>query len=90
MAIDLRPTNLEAMWFAGNDGSYRVVLWLESPGADPRSSAALTVAARSGAPDAAGKLSRRRLMTFAADGRAEVRAVSAATRRSIWPSPTTN
>ena len=76
------------MSFARHDGSYRVVLWQETPSADARSSAPLAVGAQLVRLALPPNYRATAVISFAPDGRAVVRAVSAG--RSLDLSVTDN
>ena len=77
LAIERAPANLEGMSFARHDGSYRVVLWQETPSADARSSAPLAVGAQLVRLALPPNYRATAVISFAPDGRAVVRTVSA-------------
>lgn len=71
------PPALKAMAFSMGDGSYRLVSWLEVPGADPRTSAPLPVAGQQVHLALPANYRFTAVVGFEADGRAQSRAVSA-------------
>jgi hypothetical protein len=73
--------NLEAMLFAKSDGSYRLVLWLETPSVDPKAEREINVAAQQVALKLPAAFRARRLMTFEPSGASSVRALSGAAPR---------
>jgi hypothetical protein len=78
VAISGAPATLEALGFARADGGYRLVLWLETPSADPRTSQPLTVPAQPVRLELPPNYRFTAVVSFAADGRAAVRPVAGA------------
>ncbi len=76
VALDGELEQLETMLFAKGDGSYRLVLWLETPSVDPVAARALEVAARSITLSLPVGFRARRLMTFESSGAPSVRGLS--------------
>lgn len=81
IALEGELENLEAMLFAKVDGSYRLVLWLEAPGIDPKLAKLLDVPAQQVALTLPAQFRARRLMTFEPSGAATVRTLTGADSR---------
>lgn len=73
IALDGELQNLEALLFAKSDGSFRLVLWLETPSVDPKDGSELDVPAQQVAVKLPAAFRARRLMTFAPSGESNVR-----------------
>ena len=73
--------NLEAMLFAKVDGSYRLVLWVETPSFDPAAARALDVANQQVTLTLPAGFRARRLMTFEDTGTPNVQRLSGAAPR---------
>jgi hypothetical protein len=74
-------TNLESMLFAKGDGSYRLVLWLETPSFDPVAARPIDVADQQVTVKLPSGFRARRLMTFANSGAPNVRSITGAAPR---------
>jgi hypothetical protein len=83
IAVDGEVENLESLLFAKRDGSYRLVLWLEVPSADPKTGREIDVAPQTVILNLPRELRARRVMTFEADGEARVRTLNAASPRFV-------
>jgi hypothetical protein len=76
LALDGEIENIEVMTFAKVDGSYRVVLWLETPSSDPKTGRAVEVATQEVTLKLPAKFRARRVMTFEPSGAATVRTLA--------------
>jgi hypothetical protein len=89
LSIPERPPGLEAMLFQKNDGSYRLVLWLETPSYDPRADqmrgAPLTVPAHDVIVALPADHVGRAIVTFRDNGEALRRTVPGAPSRVTLP-----
>jgi hypothetical protein len=74
--FDGELANLESLLFAKRDGSYRLVLWLETPSYDPMAARALEVATQRVTLTLPPSFRTRGVTTFDNDGRARVRTLS--------------
>ena len=81
LALTGELENLEAMLFAKSDGSYRLVLWLETPSFDPVADRELAVAPQQVALTLPREFQARRVMTFEASGAASVRTLAGSAPR---------
>lgn len=81
VAVDGELENLETMLFAKTDGTYRLVLWLETPSFDPVAARVLDVASQQVTLKLPKGFHARRLMTFAASGAPGSRSLSGAASR---------
>jgi hypothetical protein len=81
VALDGDLQNLEAMLFAKTDGTFRLVLWLETPSFDPVAARVLDVASQQVTLRLPKGFRARRLMTFEASGAPSARSLSGATSR---------
>jgi hypothetical protein len=77
IAVDGEVEYLESLLFAKRDGSYRLVLWLERPSADPKTGRQIEVAPQTVTLKLPRDFRARRVMTFAGDGDARVRTLDA-------------
>lgn len=68
--------NLEAMLFAKADGSYRLVLWVETPSFDPAADRELAVVPQQVSLTLPREFQARRVMTFESSGNASVRTLA--------------
>jgi hypothetical protein len=73
--------DLEAMMFAKADGTYRLVLWLETPSFDPVAARTLDIARQPVTVTLPAGFRARRLMTFEPSGEPSVRRLSGTTPR---------
>ena len=78
VALDGELEHLETLLFAKGDGSYRLVLWLETPSVDPVTARALDVARQQVTVKLPAGYRVRRLVTFESSGAPSVRNLSAA------------
>jgi hypothetical protein len=78
VTLDGELEHLETMLFAKGDGSYRLVLWLETPSFDPAAARALDVARQQINVKLPTGFRMRRLVTFETTGEPSVRKISGA------------
>jgi hypothetical protein len=78
VALDGELQNLEAMLFAKQDGTYRLVLWLETPSVDPLTGRSLDVVAQPVTLKLPAGFRARRLVTFEDSGAPNARGLSGA------------
>ncbi len=81
VAVDGEVENLESLLFAKRDGSYRLVLWLETLSTDPKTGRGIDVATQTVTLNLPRNLRVRRVMTFEGSGGASVKTLEDATPR---------
>jgi hypothetical protein len=76
LAVTRDFRGVETALFEKSDGSYRLVLWLEKPGMDPKTGAPLAVPSQTVGLSMPAALRARRLLTFGNSGAATVKQLS--------------
>jgi hypothetical protein len=81
IAFEGKLDNLESMLFAKRDGSYRLVLWIETASADPRTGRTLDVDTQPVTVSLPRNFRARRVMTFDGGGNARARTLNTSAPR---------